>query len=211
MDQLEVFGCINGLFTHIMRWSRQLARSESHILGGGSHPEVKRMIIHRHDEAHRFMINAINKGDHRSFFIVAYVGTKEMLRDLGVHHKQIVKWVLPNNMLAMHSDDPEEARATLRPDNRMVKLTLKEQRRYSQARPNDNHRELSSRNGSRVRQICIVEGGYVSGTKSKEKFLQKTQHHELLVSLFTQCSHNVLMRLMHFRYAGTVYESNLPQ
>ncbi len=69
------------------------------------------MIGHRHDEVHKIMINTISKGDHGSFFTVADVGMEETLRALGVHHKQIPKWVLPNNMLAMHSDTPEEARA----------------------------------------------------------------------------------------------------
>ena len=47
------------------------------------------MVIHRHDEAHRIIINAINKGNLGSFAIVADVGTVASLGNLGVHHKRI--------------------------------------------------------------------------------------------------------------------------
>ena len=39
----------------------------------------------------------------RSCLIIADVGTAATSRNLGVHHKRISKWVLPNNMLALHS------------------------------------------------------------------------------------------------------------
>jgi hypothetical protein len=35
--------------------------SGSHILGGFAHPEMKKMVIYRHHEAHRIIVNAINK------------------------------------------------------------------------------------------------------------------------------------------------------
>ena len=80
--------------------------SGSHMLGGCTHPEVKKMVIHRYDEAHRIIINAINKGKKGSSLLIADVGTATTLGNLGVHHKRIPEWVLPNNVLARHSTDP---------------------------------------------------------------------------------------------------------
>ena len=72
-----------------------------HILGRCSHPEMKKMHIHRHDEAARTIINAINKGNHGSFLTIADVGSAATLADLGVHHKRIPTWVLPDSELNM--------------------------------------------------------------------------------------------------------------
>ncbi len=68
--------------------------SGSHILGGCAHPEMKKMVIYRHDEAHRININAINKGRKGSCLIIADVGTAATLGNLGVHPKRIPKWVM---------------------------------------------------------------------------------------------------------------------
>ena len=91
---------------------------------------------------------------------MADVGSAQTLRDLGVHRKRISKGVLPNHMLAMHSDDPEAARAKLMPDIMIFEVTLEERRYYSHVRPNDKYKELSSRLCKRTRQICIIEWGY---------------------------------------------------
>ncbi len=56
------------------------------------------------------MINAINTGDHRSF---SHCSSRWHGRDA---KNQVPKWVLPSNMLAMHSDNPQEAGAKLRLD-----------------------------------------------------------------------------------------------
>ena len=52
---------------------------------------MRKMVICRHDEAHRIIINAINKGRKGSFLIVADVGTAATLGNLGVHQKRIPK------------------------------------------------------------------------------------------------------------------------
>ena len=88
---------------------------------------MKKMAIYRHDEAHRIIINAVNKGRKGSCLIIADVGTAATLGNLGVHHKRIPKWVLPNSMLALHSADLDELRTKLRPDIMMVGLQEHEQ------------------------------------------------------------------------------------
>ena len=64
--------------------------SQSHILGGCAHPDMKKMVIYRHDEAHRSIINAINKGNLGSFAMVADVDTAASLGNLILHLKRIV-------------------------------------------------------------------------------------------------------------------------
>ena len=59
---------------------------------------MKEMHIYRHDEAAITIINAVNKGHHESFFIIADMGSVSTLSDLGVHHKCIPSWVLPDSM-----------------------------------------------------------------------------------------------------------------
>ena len=58
---------------------------------------MKKMHIFRHDEAHRIIINAINKGEHGSYFMIADVGKKDTLQQIGVHHKRIPNWILPDS------------------------------------------------------------------------------------------------------------------
>ena len=74
--------------------------SGSHMLGGCSHPEIKKMTIFRHNEAHRLMLKGIIKGRIGSFLIIADVGKTEELRSIGVHHKRIPKYVLPDSTIA---------------------------------------------------------------------------------------------------------------
>ena len=97
------------------------------------------MVIYRHDEAHRIIINAINKGAKGSSIVIADVGTAATLGNLGVHHKRIPQWVLPNSMLALHTTDPEGLRTELRPDIMMVELQEHEQSIYQTATGNVTH------------------------------------------------------------------------
>ena len=96
--------------------------SRSHMLGGCLHPEMKKMTIFRHDEAHKMMLKGIIKGRMGSFLVVADVGKTEKLGPMGVHHKRIPEWVLPNSTLATRYEDVQEARSTLRPDIMIVEL-----------------------------------------------------------------------------------------
>ena len=73
---------------------------------------MKKMVTQMHDEAHRFVVNAINKGSKGSFLMIADVGTMTALGNLGVHHKRIPTWVLPDSMLALHVPNTAELSQT---------------------------------------------------------------------------------------------------
>ena len=187
------------------------------ILGGCAHPEMKKMVIYRHDEAHRIIINAVNKGKSGSCLIIADVGTAATLGNLGVHHKRIPKWVLPNSMLALRSADPDELRTKLRPDIMMVELQQHEQSRliYQRAASSTTHRVLpssviDSRLGcGRQRKIWIVEGGYCADTRYIEKMAEKNERHETLVDMLKMYGYDVHLRPMPLGYAGTICNCNL--
>ena len=63
------------------------------------------------------------QGNLGSFATVVDVGTAASPGNLGVHHKRLPEWVLPNSMLALHSEDPNTLRDKLRPDIMMTQLT----------------------------------------------------------------------------------------
>ena len=186
--------------------------SQSHILGGCAHPEMKKMVIYRHDEAHRIIINAINKGNLGSFAIVADVGTAASLRNLGVHYKRISEWVLPNSMLALHSQDPNTLRDKLRPDVMLIELEQHEQAEYQGGGRKIAPRTLTSsvndpRSGyGRPRKIWPMEGRYCSDTEFKEKLAEKTVQH---VKILRTYGYDVRPGPMPLGYAGTIYINNL--
>ncbi len=145
------------------------------------------MHIHRHDEVARIMINAINKGHHGSFFLIADVGNATTLADLGVHLKRIPTWFLPDSMLPSHREDPSRTRDKMRPDVMMVELTHEEQRMYSHARDAVLSNLLThTGHNCKRRKVRILEVGYSSNTKYEEKFQEKTLQHQALVNTLTQ-------------------------
>ena len=99
--------------------------SWGHIRGRCSHLEMKKMHIHKHNEAASTIINAVNKGNHGSFFIIATYISAVTLADLGVHHKRIPTWVLPDSELnsICYDETRYSVRTKMRPDVIVVELT----------------------------------------------------------------------------------------
>ena len=93
------------------------------------------------------------------------------LGTLGVHHKRIPEWVLPNSALALHSTDPDQLKTKLRPDIMMVELQTHEQAAYCRADRNMTPNTLpnsvidSTLGYRRPRKVWVVEGGYCSDTR----------------------------------------------
>ena len=151
----------------------------------------------------RIIINAINKGRKRSWFVIADVGTAATLGNLGVHHKCIPKWVLPNSaasMLAIHTADPNELRAKLRPDIILVELQEHEQTVYQGAASNTTHSALPSSiigpqlGHGRQRKICIAEGSYCADTRYAENVGEKNELHEKLQDMLKMYGCDVHLR-----------------
>ncbi len=93
------------------------------------------------------------------------------LVDLGVHHKRIPTWVMPNSIIAIYHEDPVAAREKIRPDVMVVELTKSEQQRYGNGAMANTacHTALPTKVGNRARKVWILEGGYCSDTKYAEK------------------------------------------
>lgn len=49
--------------------------SWSHILGGCAHPDMRKTLMYRHDEAHRIMVTAVYNGRKATLLIVADLST----------------------------------------------------------------------------------------------------------------------------------------
>ena len=53
------------------------------MLGGCSHPKMRKVTVYRHDEAHRMLLKGIiNKGRMGSFLVIADVSKSEKLRPI---------------------------------------------------------------------------------------------------------------------------------
>ena len=75
--------------------------SLSHTAGGCAHPELKKLVTCRHDEAHTTITNAINKGHGSIFFVVAELSRSGLMHGLKVHHKCMPKWVLHQHIFQL--------------------------------------------------------------------------------------------------------------
>ena len=144
-------------------------------------------------------------GKYGSYHMIADVGTADTLKDLGVHHKRIPKWVLPDSIIAYHNQDPVNARDKLRPDIMVVELSRAEQASCASRPPN---RQLDARLGNRARRVWILKGGYCSDTMYHEKLQEKTQQHQALVNMLTSYGYDVHLLPFPLGLAGTIYKSN---
>ena len=174
------------------------------------------MVIYRHDEAHRIIINAVNKGRKGSCLKIVDVGTATTLGNLGVHHKCIPKQELPTNMLTLHTADPDGLRTKLRPDTMMVELQEHEQLIYHRAASSTTHNVLPSsvtdlRLGrGRHRKIWTVESGCCPDTRYAQEVAENNRQHEKLVHMLKVYGYDLHLRPMALGYAGTIaYNCNL--
>ena len=200
--------------------------SGSHMLGGCSHPKMKKLTIFRHDVAHRMMLKGIiNKGKMGSFLVIADVGKSETLRPIGVHHKRIPDWVLPDSVMATAHEDVQAARGKMRPDIMIVELdtrngpegeldylqgpistdrcplppTIKEKRSLGCFRF-----EMVER----PRKIWLLEGGYCADTKVQDKIDEKMQQHDELKKLLMQYGYECIYMAFPLGHAGAIYKIN---
>lgn len=61
---------------------------------------MKRLYRFKHIEAHRIIINAINKGQHGRYFMIADVAKESVLQQRGIHLKRIPEWILADSRIA---------------------------------------------------------------------------------------------------------------
>ena len=151
--------------------------SGSHILGGCLHPDMKKMTIFRHDEAHRLMLKGISKGKLGSSLTIADVGSAEKLSTIGLHHKRSPKWALPDSVIATKYSDVQISRNSIRPDIMIVELETEQgpwgELDHLQENPASNSRplpaimqvqhsgvpgQLDPYTTERLRRVWIIEG-----------------------------------------------------
>ena len=195
------------------------------MLGGCSHPEIKKITIFIHDEAHRLMLKGIIKGKMGSFLVIADVGTSEKLKSMGVHHKRIPKWVLPDSAMANTCENAQGARNKTRPDIMIVELDTHDgpggeldyiQEAASAARPPlpptiKEKRPLGAfrfETVERRRKIWLLEGGYCADTKVQDKIDEKMEQHGTLRELLLEYGYHCIYMAFPLGHAGAIYKPN---
>ena len=112
-------------------------------------PAFKAMYSACHDQALRFILKSIAKGDHGKYCTIADIGHAELIEDMGVSAKRMPLWLLPDSCLERADIDPAD-RNRLRPNSMLVEMTRSEcisYRRHSQ-----RHLELSTTMNSQSAQ-----------------------------------------------------------
>ena len=67
-----------------------------HILLECTHADMKKRHIARHDAMMQMLMKELTTGSRGSHYLIADVGTVDTLKSIGVHSKQIPKFVLPD-------------------------------------------------------------------------------------------------------------------
>ena len=148
---------------------------------------MKAIYIHRHDEALRKLLLAINKGNHGSYYTIADIGCAEKTGHLGVHDKRIPEWILPETTLTALE------RERTRPDIMHVEMNTSELTEYTEAVQGNLSMTapLSTSIGGRPRKVWVVEGAYCSDTNIEEKICQKSQQHKDLLKKLSSHGYKV--------------------
>ena len=111
-------------------------------------PAFKAMYIARHDQALRFVLKSIAKGDHGGYYTIADIGRAELIEDMGVSAKRIPPWLLPDSCLERANIDPAD-KSRLRPNIVLMEMTQFESMSYM--RHSQRHLELSTTLNSQSR------------------------------------------------------------
>ena len=93
---------------------------------------------------------------------IADVGNKTTLQQIGVHHKRIPEWMLPDSRIAdtdAAQDDASLLRNKLRPDVMLVELTREEQATYRNGNSQHSEERVLSRL-STILETSVRKYGY---------------------------------------------------
>lgn len=102
---------------------------------------MKKLHIARHNIMMRMLIQAFNKGQLGSHYLVADVATVDKLKNIGVHNTRVPDFVLPDLHLRNLGMEPSacrvsflyrtgDTRSQMRPDMMIVEMTTTEQSTY---------------------------------------------------------------------------------
>jgi ribonuclease HI len=158
-----------------------------HMLGGCLNPDIRSMIIKRHNDAVQLLYKAILASDLGGCYAVMDAGHMpgEML------HSRIPKWMLPNT--------PDTERARMRPDLLLVSgITQRDANTWADDQVVDNKRQHT---------VYLIEVGYGSDNCLEDKERTKLEQHTRLVEALQQEGWNVVYTAMPLGTTGGIPNS----
>ena len=158
-----------------------LPDSAGHMLGECMHKDMKSLAIERHNAAGRIVAQAIQHGALGNCVMIGDVGNAEKCNALNLHSTRVPEWLLSDDDLLRANTNCTVAR----PDLMLVTITHEEAQALSDRRKRDRNgyrtRMLSSRPDAHAIMVLIVEVGYSSELRYKEKLQVRLDQHKQLV------------------------------
>jgi hypothetical protein len=147
-----------------------------HILGSCTHIEVKKVYISRHDKAMRLMMKEIQDRILGNFYCTADVRTAMAMEELGAKSKRLPEWLITPNAMQKCDSSPENEQK-LRPDCMIVEVTHDEIDRALKKRTRNEDTNVPTQINGRPRKIWLIELGYSSVFRYKDKVIEKKDQH----------------------------------
>ena len=170
--------------------------STTHLLNGCLHKEMKALQISRHDEAGRLILKEILRGKHGSSHVVADLGRYEKIKGLGIHDNRVDANLLPDQTFVRAGLAPR-LRTKMRPDILMARPM----------RSNLCRKRKRSTDCGTAKRIDVVEIGYTSEGRYRDKLEENQHQHDELVALLVMAGHKVKTHVIVLGSAGGLFKS----
>ena len=177
---------------------RQKVDTIGHMLGECEHEAMKGLTIDRHNAAGRMILKAIHAGAMGACLTIADVGSEARMAGLETHGTRIPEPILRD----MDLPEGPEQRAWLRPDILLLEdnMDLLGKRGRSPA-----HTRLI-RYGLQTK-VWVIEIGYSSDTRYRERLQEKRDQHAELCSLLAARGYAVELVPIILGSMGSIYRS----
>jgi hypothetical protein len=173
--------------------------SSGHLLLECSHRQIKAMQIKRHDSAVRAINQALQRRSKQgSVFTVMDACKEAELADHGADAKRILRWMIPAEQVS------DADLAKMRPDIlRVVGLPA--------APTEEQLREAADVANREKYRVQLIEVGYCSDTKWRDKVKDKLKQHEHLVATLKEAGWRIdeAPHIIVLGAVGAVYMSGL--
>ena len=173
---------------------------------------MKKLYIYRHDEAARMIIAEVQKGAFGNHLICADVGSLAHVEHLDLPNNRIPKEVISDQTLSNHGIAMGD-RHKIRPDalyGESATVTPPTRTR-SAARVLKHNRIISEPNAtppSRPAKAMVLEFGYSSETRYKDKMDEKLRQHAQLQDMLTSEGFDASIRPVIIGTTGGIFKSS---
>ena len=186
-----------------------LPDSAGHILGECKQKDMKSLAIERHNAAGRIIAQTIRQGSLGNCVMVGDIGNAGKCSTLNLHDTRVPEWLLSDGDLRRADTN----RTMARPDLMLINITTQEAQRLHKRKKRDRNgyrtNMLSSRPDVQAIKVLIIEVGYASELRYKDKKRDKLAQHQKLSSALTQAGYQCEILPMVLGTTGGVFHSNL--